>query len=89
MKCGVQLGPPWDDGAAVFLANTAQTLALSPLASAVLEKLIRLDSGTDANELVANLADDANLDQCERQQLAGNLVRVLAEFAALGVIAPY
>lgn len=88
VKTGVELGPSWDDGAAVFLASTAQTLALSPLATAVLEELTRLNSGADANELVAVLADSAELAEVERQHLAGNLEQVLTEFAALGVIAP-
>src|SRR5574338_705878 len=66
VKTGVELGPSWDDGAAVFLASTAQTLALSPLATAVLEELTRLNSGADANELVAVLADSAELAEVER-----------------------
>src|SRR5574337_362461 len=85
VQSGVQLGPSWDDGSAIFLANTAQTLALSPFASVVLEELMRCASGADANELIATLITDANLDQSERQDLAGSLAQVLDDFAAFGV----
>ncbi len=82
----VVLSPEWDDGAAFFVPATADTLAVSPLAAALVATLRDTAAGMTFGDLLAALAADQEGDPAERDELTPAVTQVLVQFERLGLI---